>query len=189
MLIYQTNHTKVKNSRKVEEELQADTNHTSGFIDEILEEAMNTNNVHESTEETNYDYCNSEDNAHGSVSENNNFYGMCMNLLFLAESIHTRILNQGADACVLGKGLEVLSIYSSTRENVVVFDHETTIKRNLPIVSAITALDLTNGKSVILIIHESIHNETSNHSLSSQFKLREFGILIDSISHRHGGTQ
>jgi hypothetical protein len=104
-------------------------------------------------------------------------------------SFHTRILDVGADAYVLGKGLEVLSIYGSTRENVVVFDHETTIKRNLPIVSAITALDLTNGKSVILIIHESIHNETSNHSLSSQFKLREFGILIDSISHRHGGTQ
>jgi hypothetical protein len=48
---------------------------------------------------------------------------------------------------------------------VVGFDHETSIKRNLPIVSAMTALDLPNGKYVLLAIHEGIYNETTNHSL------------------------
>jgi hypothetical protein len=72
---------------------------------------------------------------------------------------------------------------------VVGFDHETAVKRNLPIVSAITALDLPNGQSVLLLVHEGIYNETSNHSLLSEFQLREFGIVIDSICHRHGGTQ
>jgi hypothetical protein len=37
---------------------------------------------------------------------------------------------------------------------VVGFDHETAIKRNLPIVSAITAIDLTCGQSILLVIHE-----------------------------------
>jgi hypothetical protein len=69
---------------------------------------------------------------------------------------------------------------------VVGFDHETSIKRNLPIVSAITALDLPNGQSVLLLVHEGISYETSNHSLLSEFQLREFGLVTDSICHRHG---
>jgi hypothetical protein len=112
-----------------------------------------------------------------------------MNLLFLPEKYHISILDGGADTCVLGKGWEILSIHSSRRANVVGFDHETAIKRNLPIVSAITALDLPNGQSVLLLVHEGIYNETSNHSLLSEFQLREFGIVIDSICHRHGGGQ
>jgi hypothetical protein len=112
-----------------------------------------------------------------------------MNLLFLPEKYHISILDGGADTCVLGKGWEILSIHSSRRANVVGFDHETAIKRNLPIVSAITALDLPNGQSVLLLVHEGIYNETSNHSLLSEFQLREFGIVIDSICHRHGGAQ
>jgi hypothetical protein len=36
---------------------------------------------------------------------------------------------------------------------------------------------------------KDIYNEASNHSLFSVFQLREFGIVIDSICHRHGGAQ
>jgi hypothetical protein len=67
---------------------------------------------------------------------------------------------------------------------VVGFNHKTAIKRNLPIVSAITALNLTNRQSMLLVINENFHNETSNHSLLSEYQLRKFGIMIDSISHR-----
>ena len=85
--------------------------------------------------------------------------------------------------------MSVLSIHNSRRSNVVGFDHEAAIKRNLPIISAITVLDLPNGSSILLVVHEWIYNETSNHSLLSEFQLREFGIIIDSTCHRHGGTQ
>jgi hypothetical protein len=65
---------------------------------------------------------------------------------------------------------------------MVGFDHETASKRNLQTVSAITAPDLPNGQYVLLVMHESIYNDTSNHSLVLEFQLREFGIMIDSIS-------
>jgi hypothetical protein len=39
------------------------------------------------------------------------------------------------------------------------------------------------------LIHEAIYNDTANHSLLSEFQLRYFGIKIDSICHKHGGTQ
>ena len=71
------------------------------------------------------------------------------------------------------------SYLSTTQEEqtVVGFDHEAAIKRNLPIVSAITALDLPNGSSILLVVHEFIYNEVSNHSLLSELQLREFGII------------
>jgi hypothetical protein len=42
---------------------------------------------------------------------------------------------------------------------------------------------------VILIVHEAIYNDRANHSLLSEFQLRDFCVKIDSICHKHGGTQ
>jgi hypothetical protein len=72
---------------------------------------------------------------------------------------------------------------------VVGLDHETAITRNLPIVSAITALDSPNGQSVLPLVHGGIYDETSNHLLIPEFQLREFGIVIGYICYRHGGAQ
>jgi hypothetical protein len=83
-----------------------------------------------------------------------------MNLLFLPGKLHISILDGGADTSILGKGWEILSIHSSRRANVVGFDHEIAVKQNLPIVSAISALDLPKGQSVLLVVHEGIYNET-----------------------------
>jgi hypothetical protein len=73
--------------------------------------------------------------------------------------------------------MEVLSVHNTRRANVVGFDHEAAVKRNLPIVSAITAVDLPYGISVILIVHEAIYNDTANHSLLSEFQLRGYTSL------------
>jgi hypothetical protein len=72
---------------------------------------------------------------------------------------------------------------------VVGFDHDTAIQRKLPIVSASTALDLPNGQFVLLLVHEGMYNEASNCALLSEFQLREFSIVIETICHRHGGAQ
>jgi hypothetical protein len=108
-----------------------------------------------------------------------------MSLLFLPEKHHISILDGGADTCALEKGWEILSIQNSRKANVVGFDHEAAVKKNLPIVIAITAANLPNGQSILLVTHEAIHNETSNRSLFSEFQLREHGILIDFTCNRH----
>jgi hypothetical protein len=112
-----------------------------------------------------------------------------MNVLHLPEKYHISILDGGADTCVLGQGWKILSVHITRRANVGGFDHETAVKRNLPIVSAITAVDLPDGISVMIVVHEAIYNDTANHSLLSEFQLRDFGVKIDSICHKHGGTQ
>jgi hypothetical protein len=95
-----------------------------------------------------------------------------MKILHLPEKYRISILDSGAYTCILGQGWEVLSVHNTRRANVVRVDHETAVKRNLPIVSAITAVDLPDGISVQLIVHEAIYNDTANHSLLSEFQLR-----------------
>jgi hypothetical protein len=90
-----------------------------------------------------------------------------MNLLHLPDKYHNSIFDGSADICVLVQGWEALSVHNTRRENVVGFDHEGAVKRNLPIVSAITAVDLADEISVLLIIHEAIYNDTANHVLLS----------------------
>jgi phosphoserine aminotransferase len=92
-------------------------------------------------------------------------HNKCMNLLHLPEKYHISILDGAADTCVLGQGWEVLSVHNTRSANVVGFDHEAEVKRNLPTVTAITAVDLPDAISVFLIVHEGICNDTANHSL------------------------
>jgi hypothetical protein len=112
-----------------------------------------------------------------------------MNLLHLPEKYYISILDGGEDACVFGQGWEVLSVHNTRKANVVGFDHEAAVKRNFPIVNAITAVNPPDGISVIIIVHEGIYNGIDNHSLLSEFQLRDFCVKIDSICHKHGGTQ
>jgi hypothetical protein len=91
--------------------------------------------------------------------------------------------------CVLGQGWEALSIHNTRRANVVRFDHEAAVQRNLSIVSEITAVDLPDGTSMLLIVHEGMYNDTANNSLLSEFQLRDFDVKIDSICHKHGMKQ
>jgi hypothetical protein len=72
---------------------------------------------------------------------------------------------------------------------MVGFDSEAAARKNLQIVSAITAVDLPDGSSILLVVHEAIYNDIGNNTLLSGFQLREFGMQIDSICHRHGGAQ
>jgi hypothetical protein len=110
-------------------------------------------------------------------------------LPILQDRYHISILDGGADSCVLGKGWKLLTSQDSRRANVFGFDHEDSVKRNLPIVSAITAVDLPDGLSILLPVLEAIYNDTGNRTLLSEFQLRELGVQIDSTCHRHGGTQ
>jgi hypothetical protein len=77
-----------------------------------------------------------------------------MNLLFLPERYHSRILDGEVDTRILETDFKLLTIHNSRRANVIGFDHEIAVKRNLPIVSANTALDLPDGTSILLLVHE-----------------------------------
>jgi hypothetical protein len=76
-----------------------------------------------------------------------------MNMLYVPDKYHISVLYDGQDTCVLGQEWEALSIHNNRRENV-----EAAAKRNLPIVS--TAVDLPDGISMILNVHEAIYDDS-----------------------------
>ena len=111
-----------------------------------------------------------------------------LNALTLDDDTYISISDNGADTCVLGKGWHVLATHPTRRAHVVGFDKEHAQKRNLPIVTGVTVVDLPDGP-ILLQANESIGNLSSEHTLLSEFQMREFGITVDSKAKRHGGLQ
>jgi hypothetical protein len=101
---YLVNMQKSKILQKGRKKFKDDTDHNYGFVYEFLEEALNTANIYEAQQDTDYDFWISDHNVHTSISISNTLYNKCMNLLFLPENHHISILDGGADTCVLGKG-------------------------------------------------------------------------------------
>ena len=111
-----------------------------------------------------------------------------MNLLTLSDGTHISISDNGADTCVLGKGWHIVATHPTCRAHVIGFDKQYAQKQNLPIVTGITVVDLPEGP-ILLQANESIGNLSSDHTLLSEFQMREFGVGVDSKAKRHGGTQ
>jgi hypothetical protein len=121
----------VKNVAKGEDVIKDDTDQTNGLVDEFLEEAMKISSIHETDENVDYDYWSSNHHAHATLSISNSLHNKCMNLLYIPEKYQISILDCGSATCVLGQGWEVVSVNNTKRANVVVFDHEAAVKRNL----------------------------------------------------------
>jgi hypothetical protein len=64
-------YAKVKNSVKGEKELHDNAEQSYGFIDKFLGEALNTSNIYDAQQDTDYDFWISDHNVHTSISINN----------------------------------------------------------------------------------------------------------------------
>ena len=93
------------------------------------------------------------------------------NQLKINEVLKTNIIDTGADTCVLGQGWSPVA-FTDRKVNVVGFDEKMAIKKGLPIVTAITAVEI-EGETCILRAHESVFNKDAHHTLLSDFQLRE----------------
>ena len=78
---------------------------------------------------------------------------------------------------------------TTRKANVTGFDTKVAVKRNLPIVSAVATVDLKNNETILVGVHESVHNESAPHSLLSDFQLRECVDHLNAICKRHGGSK
>jgi len=97
------------------------------------------------------------------------------------------IFDSGADTSVIGKGWKVIN-FTSKRAYVIGFQGKLQEKHKFPMVSAITAVDLED-KTIIIRIHEAVMNDKANHSLLSEFQVRECVYNLNSVWKKHGGSQ
>ena len=122
------------------------------------------------------------------IHVDNERYSRILNLHSL-NNYHYCIIDNGCDTSLIGKGWMILTSHPTRKANVVGYDDQCTVKRGLPIVSGITAIDIEKKDTILLEIHEAVLNSESQHSLLSDFQLRERVHELDVVSKRHGGKQ
>ena len=96
------------------------------------------------------------------------------------------IADGGADACILGKYAKVIS-YTGRYANLVGYDPNTTRTEKVPIVSAyIKAISSSIGNHPVLLnINEAPYNSNSPITLLSEYQIREYNLVIDSVAKKH----
>ena len=82
----------------------------------------------------------------------------CLNLLKLDAKDNIAITDDGADTSVIGQGWSIISQDPFCKATVVGFDHQAAQKTELPIVTAVTAIDLPDNTTVLVQIGEAIYN-------------------------------
>lgn len=113
----------------------------------------------------------------------NNFFGSSVEQPY-------SIMDSGADTSVAGEGWIIFAADQQRRINIIWFDSEKARKTGQRIVKAVIAVDIPGRKEPILIkISEAAFNPSSKHSLLSEFQLKQYGCIVDSIIRRYDGQQ
>ena len=94
------------------------------------------------------------------------------------------IADGGADSCVLGQNAEVVS-YTGRFATLVGYDPKFTKSKRIPIVTAYLKVKAHNNIPVLLKINEAVYNEGSPVTLLSEYQVREYGFVIDSVAEKH----
>ena len=95
------------------------------------------------------------------------------------------ISDGGADSCILGQNAKVLS-YTGRHANLIGYDPNTTRTDKVPIVTAlIKAKSSIDSIPVLLKVNEAPYNPTSPITLLSEYQIREYGLVIDSVAKKH----
>ena len=94
------------------------------------------------------------------------------------------IADGGADCCITGLNARIVH-YTGRNATLIGYDPATTKSEKTPIVTADLKVMAHNGIPVILRIHETPYNHGSPITLLSEYQIREFGLIIDSVATKH----
>ena len=96
------------------------------------------------------------------------------------------IADGGTDSCIAGKYAKVL-FYTGHFASLYGYNPESTKTKNVPIVTALIKArsSSTDGHPVLLKIHEAVYNSKSPITLLSEYQIREYGLVIDSVAKKH----
>jgi len=97
---------------------------------------------------------------------------------------HYAISDSGADSSILGMHAHVVS-YTGRHAYLVGYDPASTRSAQVPIVSGYLKVMSHVGVPIVLLIHEAPYNASSPTTLLSEYQARDYGTIIDSVSHRH----
>ena len=94
------------------------------------------------------------------------------------------ISDGGADSCILGINAKIIS-YTGRKANLVGYDPNNTKKFGVPIVTALLKVMTSSKIPVLLKVNEAPLNPLSPITLLSEYQIREYGLVIDSVAKKH----
>ena len=97
------------------------------------------------------------------------------------------ISDSGADSTLLGKHAKVLS-YTGRYARILGYEPSSTQSGRVPIVTALIkarSTEASNSFPVLLRFHESAYLENNPVTLVSEYQVREYGLVIDSVAEKH----
>jgi Reverse transcriptase (RNA-dependent DNA polymerase) len=104
-----------------------------------------------------------------------------------ADNLHDHaIIDSGCDTTSVGGPAWHIECIQDSTVTVVGF-HPSMTKIDIPVGTAITAVDLPDGSIVLLRVHEASIHDTKGSTLLSTTQLRDCGIKVEDKAKRHGG--
>lgn len=96
-------------------------------------------------------------------------------------------IDSACDTCSIGGQAWVLDTKTERKVQIAGYDNSHTIRDNVEIGSAITAVDLPSGETVLLRVNEATLLGEHANSLLSVVQLREANVIVEDTPKRHGG--
>src|SRR5687767_15080716 len=73
--------------------------------------------------------------------------------------------------------------------NLIGYDPRTTKSKSLPIVTALIKTMSAENVPILIHVNEAVYNQNSPITLLSEYQVREFGLVVDSVATKHLSTQ
>ncbi len=108
------------------------------------------------------------------------------------KTYHRAELDSRADTCCAGATFHVIEYTGQTYE-VYPYNPSYKPKKNIPVVKAVTAYDMSSGETIILCLNQSLYfGKESDNALLNPNQMRANGVLVDdcpiSLSHDNSST-
>ena len=97
------------------------------------------------------------------------------------------ILDSGCDTCAIGGKSWIIEERTGNTICITGHTENTTTRNNVEIVSAITAVELPHGQTIIIKLNECSNLGYTGNTLLSTAQMREHGVEIRDKPARHGG--
>jgi hypothetical protein len=97
-------------------------------------------------------------------------------------------IDSGSDTCGIGGEAWIIDTITERKVQVTGYDTLNTVKEDVPIVSAITAIDLPTGETILMRVNEATNLGRDAYTLLSPMHIRENDVYIDDKPKRHGGN-
>ena len=97
------------------------------------------------------------------------------------------LIDSGCDTCAIGGSAWHITEKTGREVNITGHTEDLTSRNNIPVVSALTAVDLPTGEVILIKVNEASNLGENENTLLSVTQMRDHGVVVHDLATRHGG--